>query len=64
MTTHNDDATIRRITTELGTNFIVEAGAGIGKTYALVKAGDRWAWAFNDIDGNAAIDGEGGDGSA
>ncbi len=47
MTTRNDDATMRRITTELGTNFVVEAGAGTGKTYALVsrvvalvKAGD------------------------
>ena len=37
MVAHNDDATTQRITTELDKNFIVEAGAGTGKTYALVS---------------------------
>ena len=34
---NNDANTLERITGELDTNFIVEAGAGTGKTYALVS---------------------------
>lgn len=37
MAMNNDDATTRRIIRELDKNFIVEAGAGTGKTYALVS---------------------------
>lgn len=33
----NDRATTRRIVSDLDANFIVEAGAGTGKTYALVS---------------------------
>ena len=33
----NDSATTRRIVSDLDANFIVEAGAGTGKTYALVS---------------------------
>ena len=33
----SDDATARRIVCDLDSNFIVEAGAGTGKTYALVS---------------------------
>lgn len=37
MVANNDEATTRRIIRELDKNFIVEAGAGTGKTYALVS---------------------------
>ena len=36
-TTINDEETLRRIVNDLGANFMVEAGAGTGKTYALVS---------------------------
>ena len=37
MTTTNDSETLHRIVNDLDANFIVEAGAGTGKTYALVS---------------------------
>ena len=36
-TTINDEETLRSIVNDLGANLIVEAGAGTGKTYALVS---------------------------
>ena len=36
-TTNNDEETLHSIVNDLGTNLMVEAGAGTGKTYALVS---------------------------
>lgn len=55
MAMNNDDATTRRIIRELGTNFIVEAGAGTGKTYALVSRVVALVKAGNRMDGIVAI---------
>ena len=55
MATHNDDATTRRIISELDKNFIVEAGAGTGKTYALVSRVVALVKAGNRMDGIVAI---------
>ncbi len=37
MTTTTDQQTLYRIVNDLSTNLIIEAGAGTGKTYALVS---------------------------
>ena len=55
MAMNSDDATTRRIISELGTNFIVEAGAGTGKTYALVSRVVALVKAGNRMDGIVAI---------
>lgn len=52
---NNDDATTRRIIGELDKNFIVEAGAGTGKTYALVSRVVALVKAGNRMDGIVAI---------
>ena len=55
MAMNNDDATTQRITRELETNFIVEAGAGTGKTYALVSRVVALVKAGNPMGGIVAI---------
>ena len=56
MAAHNDDGkTLARITGELDKNFIVEAGAGTGKTYALVSRVVALVKAGNPMGGIVAI---------
>ena len=56
MAAHNDDGrTLERITGELDANFIVEAGAGTGKTYALVSRVVALVKAGNPMGGIVAI---------
>ena len=55
MAMNNDDATTRRIISELDKNFIVEAGAGTGKTYALVSRVVALVKAGNPMGGIVAI---------
>ena len=38
-----DEQTIHRIVNDLSTNLIIEAGAGTGKTYALVSRVVAWS---------------------